>query len=98
MYKFNKSKCPRCHSFWNDYHLGRPILCVSGCGMSIWAGNTIEGVQVIKLTFEDYSIFWGFNGDCNIQNYKCDPPKITRLGWLPFDITLEQLKIYLTFQ
>ena len=90
--------CPRCLGDWEV--IGEPKLC-GNCGIVYFEDD------FIRLTFDDNSeIEWNFDERVKTEctySYAFDPDHDShdkyniKLPWLPFDITEEQLKVYLTF-
>jgi len=98
------SKCPQCKSKWNKYN------ACEKCDLIFTTINSLDILQSI-LTYSCYNkickifpnmkVWWFENESCKIQigsKYKYG----TRyshipMSWLPYDITEEQLKLYLTF-
>ena len=88
--KYNfKKLCPSCKCPWND-----DDGC-SGCGF--WLCG-YEADKWVRKDFGNIIIFWEDDGTVMIKtiiNNRVFP--LLDMEELPFNITLEQLKLYLTF-
>ncbi len=109
--KFSFEDCPRCHHPWGEVKpygyqtMGEQHICVE-CGLrsTRYAGDRENyaisfgsGTYMIKWDIENKTSIILKGGDLEeIVSLNSDEhPVITPL--LPFDITLEKLKLYLTF-
>jgi len=96
----NSDKCPKC---LNDWYKFSPInyRCVE-CKFitKIDRGDHFRWLR-LNIAVDQY-IFWYFdNQNCVYSHYRSDAfflkVREINLPWLPYDITLEQLQIYLAF-
>ena len=84
--------CPRCHKEWNRNYINvyKYILC-DECDLAFHIEDNI-----LSFVLKGYWVYWSLEA-----NYSwIYPIKITEkivLPYLPYDITLNKLKLYLTF-
>jgi hypothetical protein len=77
--------CPRCNGNLAKYVLEQRYIC-KNCKL-----NYDQFTQEYQLEINNGLLLWKFNyAVCEFGNVK--------LPWLPYNISLEQLKLYLTFQ
>jgi len=91
-------KCPRCKSDWifrNPYSSNGICTCgMKTATMSFNSkNNSVYKVDGVILDINKYSVYWALNGYCEVLMETTKIP----CGWLSFDVTEEQLKLYLTF-
>ena len=53
-------------------------------------------IHSVKIVLGFNSITWNKFDDCYIQHH-LQSDKYVKFNWMPFDLTEEQLKLYLTF-
>jgi hypothetical protein len=86
------SKCPNCQTKWNPF----PRTICSQCKLILHEGITLKCVYAYV---GNYEIWWRSDGsisvflDGKVENEILRSTELT----LPYDITLQQLKLYLTF-
>ena len=80
--------CVRCHQ--HDYKVISSGAQCKNCGMNHFVS------EVISFTFDNYDLYWRVDGTCAlyIRGEKIDAILLPNL---PYDITKEQLELYLTF-
>jgi len=95
---FSLDLCPNCNAPW--YKEKYLYLAECSCGMRV--GSTLLSVKMInsvRKTLGEYVIEWRYSDECvYFETSGILLPILGYLPWLPYDITLEQFKVYLTFQ
>jgi len=86
--------CPRCNSLWDSIKVHK---CT--CGLYVLYVSPTEGVLDYSLdNFCGYDIQWAMKEqECYIYVVGDNTDQYFILPFLPFDITEDQFKIYLTF-
>lgn len=87
------SKCPNCKGDWIWESFTRKRVCSNDCRLFIYS---ITGEWVAKK-FKNYFIRWDNRGVCYYAGVEDETYPETIIEWLPYDITDEQLNIYLVF-
>jgi len=95
-FEFSKTNCHRCGFSFTKSQIsnGSPYLRCQ-CGM--WINDIdldTDTILTIYLDLGQCGIFWTNDGYCFVEFD--ETPSIT-LPWMPFDITEDQLEIYVTF-
>ena len=85
-----KDKCPRCSGGW-ALIIGKDdtYRCRRDCGMRLLAGVTLA------IAVGEYEVYWSGAGDVRVFNSDHD---VVIWDPLPFDVTLDMIKMMLTFQ
>jgi len=87
--------CPRCGAVWNQpLEYMRYWLCSNGCGMQAqWYPNLDKEGYFINV--DKYQVYWHPNGRCEIWSETGGT--ITLSDSIPFDVTLDMIKMVLVF-
>jgi len=102
MINFDKNYCPRCQRRWTDIYYKYPE-CECGLRVSgINVGNSEEDTYITNMTISvgHYFVYWYRRGESMVGTYEKDPRipmPVIPLPFLPYDITEEQIELYLTF-
>lgn len=96
------NSCPRCHSDWDEINKELIVCAGDECGMMCCLHDKFSKLFFLCIDIFDYTIYWQ-KDRCMIDRKNIeeisysDDHESLGLPLLPFDITLEKLKTYLTF-
>jgi hypothetical protein len=105
-------RCPRCNAEWGEVKIGNDLMgqetsnmrfCRNRCGTSMTVCN--DGEYGYSITLDDYWVGWWYSAvylRYPITSYilcaiKHDGSTCKLSYPLPFDVTLEQIKLSLVF-
>lgn len=81
-----EKECPNCFTPWDIY---KTTIC--SCGLH--ANVMVDKIISVEIYLLKANIVWYNTGVCIMYPSKGS----IHMPWLPFDVTEEQLKLYLTF-
>jgi len=99
------STCPRCNSNWrnesNDDKFGEMNYCIP-CGISYYLYDKIQVISMVNILVIGDELDWIFEEQCckyyvrkRYMNSNQNST-IINFPWMPFDFTLNRLKLLIT--
>ncbi len=89
-------RCPRCSGAWEEAPNGSPFLQCK-CGIRYWFSQAGPFIVYSDIVTNGDILLWNIALQLCVYHGIVAEGKGVSLPWLPFDIKIDKLKLYLTF-